>query len=91
LQEGSLTSERARVAELKSSSESSLAATSAAVEKQLDAACEELATAKSRATDLAAQLERAEKAKKSADDKARKEITDLQVTLLYSYKKKKYI
>lgn len=80
MQEGSLASERDRVAELKSSSESSLAATSAAVEKQLEAAREELATAKSRATDLAAQLEKAEKAKRTADDKARKEIADLQVS-----------
>lgn len=74
--------ERARVAELMSSSESSLAATSAAVERQLEAAREELAAAKSRASDLASQLEKAEKAKRAADDKARKDITDLQVIFI---------
>ncbi|KAF4522420.1 hypothetical protein B566_EDAN007670 [Ephemera danica] len=79
--EGSLSSERAMVAELKKTSESTVAATSAAVEKQLAAAREELSAAKSRATDLAAQLEKAEKAKRAADEKARKDIADLQTRL----------
>jgi hypothetical protein len=74
------------VAELKKTSESSIAATSAAVEKQLAAAREELSAAKSRATDLVSQLEKAEKAKRTADDKARKDIADLQVWVAISKK-----
>lgn len=70
-------SERERVV-LLSSNESSKAATSAAIQKQLDAAREELSAAKSRASEISVQLEKAEKAKKEADEKAKKEINELQ-------------
>ncbi|CAB3375084.1 Hypothetical predicted protein [Cloeon dipterum] len=79
--ENSLVSERERVSELMSSSESSKRASTAAVEKQLEAAREELAAAKTRAAEISSQLEKAEKAKKEADDKAKKEISDLQKKL----------
>jgi F0F1-type ATP synthase membrane subunit b/b' len=47
----------------------------------LESAREEITAAKSRASEISSQLEKAEKAKKEADDKAKKEISDLQVIL----------
>ncbi|XP_059483839.1 myosin-11 isoform X7 [Neocloeon triangulifer] len=79
--ENSLASEQGRVAELLNSNESNQRATSAAVEKQLESAREELAVAKARASEISAQLDIVENAKKEADVKAKREISDLQKKL----------